>query len=386
MDLDFTSEQNLLRETARGLCEKHAPLEVVRELEDDASGHAVALWKQLGTLGLIGLRLPEQYGGSAQGMLEAAILYEEFGRVLAPTPHLGSAILSGGAIVEAGTDVQKDRWLPRIASGEAILAPAWLEPRGGFDPLGVQLEAKPVDGGFSLSGVKSHVAFAGVADRLVVVARTGSSDEVIDLFIVDPNAAGIHCTQRKTMASDAQFEVRFEGVRVPESDRIGAAGTGWATWTSVLHDGAVLLSAQAIGGAGRALEMTIVYAKERHQFGKPLGAFQSLAHYLADASTAIDGGRTLVHEAAWARDAGRSITRLAPMAKLFACKTYRETTKAAQQIHGGMGFSVECDIQLYFRRAKQLQISWWDSHYCEELIAADVLDGDGPPDLRPAPV
>ena len=187
------------------------------------------------------------------------------------------------------------------------------------------------------------------------------------------------------MGSDARFEVRLEGVRVGGDDRIGEAGSGWATWDEVAHDGAIALAAQAMGGADRALEMTVAYAKERHQFGKPLGAFQSLAHYMADASTRIDGGRTLVHEAAWARDAGRSVRRLAPMAKLFADQTFRETTKVAQQIHGGMGFSVEYDIQLYFRRAKQLQIAWWDARTCEDRIAADVLDGDGAPDLRSAP-
>ena len=385
MDLEFTDEQNLLRETVRGLCEQYASYEVVRALEDDSSGCAADLWRQLGALGLIGLRLPEAYGGAAQGMQEAVLLYEELGRALAPTPHFGSAVLGAGALLEAGSDAQKKQWLPSIASGAAVLAPAWLEPRSGFDSGGVQLEAKSVDGGYSLSGTKSHVAFAKIADRLVVLARTGTPAEAIDLFLVDPAAPGVELVQSKTMASDAQFEVRLDGVRASEADRIGAAGTGWATWKRGMYDGVILLAAQAIGGADRALEMTVAYAKERHQFGKALGAFLSLSHYMADAVTAIDGGRVLVQEAAWARDAGRSVARLAPMAKSFACKTFRDTTKAAQQIHGGMGFSVEYDIQLYFRRAKQLQVSWWDTHYCEELIAAHVLDGDGPPDLRSAP-
>lgn len=385
MDLDFTTEQNLLRETVRGLCEKHASYEVVRALEDDADGCAVELWKQLGALGLIGLRLPEAYGGAAQGMLEAVILYEELGRALAPTPHFASAGMSAGVLQRAGSDEQKSEWLPRIASGEALIVPAWLEPRGGFDPAGVQLVARAVDGGFTLSGTKRHVPFAKIADRLLVLARTGAGETDVDLFLVDSQAPGVTREQTKSMGSDARFEVRFDEVRISTGDRVGAGASGWTTWTDALYEGAILLAAQAMGGADRALEMTVAYAKERHQFGKPLGAFQSLAHYMADARTEIDGGQTLVHEAAWACDEGRSIKRLAPMAKLFACNTYCDTTKTAQQIHGGMGFSVEYDIQLYFRRAKQLQISWWDSHYCEKLIAADVLDGDGPPDLRTAP-
>jgi len=142
----------------------------------------------------------------------------------------------------------------------------------------------------------------------------------------------------------------------------------------VMHDGIILLAAQAVGGARQALDITVQYAKDRRQFDKPLGAFQAIAHYLADAVTAVDGAETLVWEAAWARDAGRSTARLAPMAKLFACRTFRDVTAMAQQVFGGVGFTVEYDIQLYFRRAKQLQLSWWDDRYLEELIATDVLD------------
>jgi len=129
-----------------------------------------------------------------------------------------------------------------------------------------------------------------------------------------------------------------------------------------------------VGGADKALEITNQYAKDRKQFDKPLGAFQAISHYLADAVTAIDGGRTLVYEAAWARSEGKDIARLAPMAKLFACQTYRDMTAMCQQVWGGVGFTIEYDIQLFFRRAKQLQITWWDTRYLEELIAADVLD------------
>ena len=140
-------------------------------------------------------------------------------------------------------------------------------------------------------------------------------------------------------------------------------------------DGVILAAAQAVGGAAYALEITVQYAKDRQQFDKPLGAFQALAHYLADAATRVDGAEVLVHEAAWARAAGRDVAKLAPMAKLFACDTYRDVTATAQQIFGGIGFTVEFDIQLYFRRAKQLQLSWFDGRTLEELVAAAVLDG-----------
>ena len=183
-------------------------------------------------------------------------------------------------------------------------------------------------------------------------------------------------TQQHSLASDTQYRVDLHDVRVAASDRLGAPASGWATFEQTLYDGIILLAAQAMGGAERALEMTVEYAKERTQFDKPLGAFQSISHYLADAVTSVDGGKTLVYEAAWARSRGKSISRLAPMAKLFACQTYRDLTAMAEQVWGGVGFTIEYDIQLFFRRAKQLQITWWDTRYLEELVASDVLDGE----------
>src|ERR1019366_3544399 len=149
-------------------------------------------------------------------------------------------------------------------------------------------------------------------------------------------------------------------------------GSGWATWDTVMHDGIILAGAQAVGGARHALEITVQYAKDRQQFDKPLGAFPAIAHYLADGATSVDGAEVLVHEAAWARSEGRSVARLAPMAKLYACRTFRDVTATAQQIFGGIGFTVEFDIQLYFRRAQQLQISWGGTR---DLEAGVPLDG-----------
>ncbi len=375
LDLTFTPEQEMLRETVRGVCATNSPLSVVREFEDDPVGYPPELWKQLAHLDLIGLLLPEEYGGSGMGALEGVVLYEEFGRALAPSPHFVSAVLCGGALARAGSEELRREWLPAIVSGDAVLTPAWLEPDHGFSPRGVQVRAVPDGDGFVLSGVKRHVSFAKAATRLVVLARTGESDGSIDLFLVDPADEAVRMTQQFTIGSDAQYRVDLDRVRVGTADRIGSAGSGWATWSQVMLDGAILAAAQAVGGAKYALEITVQYAKDRFQFDKPLGAFQALAHYLADGATTVDGAEVLVHEAAWARAAGRDATKLAPMAKLFACDTFRDVTATAQQIFGGIGFTVEFDIQLYFRRAKQLQLSWFDSRTLEELVAAAVLDG-----------
>ncbi len=378
LDLDFSPEQEMLRETVRKVCATHSPLSIVRELEDDPVGYPAELWQQFAALDLVGLLLPEEYGGAGMGAVEGVVLYEELGRALAPTPHFPSAVLCGGALALAGSADQKAQWLRPVARGEAILTPAWLEPDNGFGPDGVQLAAEPAGGGWRLTGIKDLVPFASSAAGLVVLARTGPDPVDVDLFLVDPADPGVQLAQRFTIASDTVYRVTLDGARVTEQDRIGEAGSGWRTWDAVMQDGCILLGALATGGARQALDITVQYAKDRRQFDKPLGAFQSIAHYLADAVTAVDGGTTLVHEAAWARAAGRSVAALAPMAKLFACQTYRDVTAMAQQVFGGIGFTVEFDIQLYFRRAKQLQLTWWDPRFLEERVAAALLDEPAP--------
>jgi alkylation response protein AidB-like acyl-CoA dehydrogenase len=346
----------------------------VRQCEDDAVGYPKELWKQLGDLGLLGLTIPEAFGGGEQTLLEAVIAYEEFGRALAPSPHFVSCVLGAGALLAAGSDDQKQTWLPRIASGDAIFSVAWLEPGNGYGAKGVQLRAERDGDAFVLSGVKRHVPFASSAERLLVPVRTGDGETDIALLLVDPNASGVSLVQQKSLASDTQYQVTFEGVRVPAADLLGGETDGWASWHAVMLDGAILCAALAVGGAERALEMTVEYSQERTQFDKPLGAFQALSHYMADAATNVSGARTLVYEAAWARAEGRDVAKLAPMAKLFACQTYRDLTAMSLQVFGGVGFTIEYDAQLYFRRAKQLQLNWWDGSHLEKLIAEQVLD------------
>ncbi len=374
LDLDFDQEQELLRQTVREVLARHSSLEVVRQMEDDPVGYPAALWTQLGELDLIGLLLPEEYGGSGMSLIEGVALYEELGRALAPTPHFVSAVLGGGVLAVAGSRTQKERWLRAVTSGDIVVTPAWLEPENGFSPRGVELRAVSRGTGLSLSGVKRHVAFGSAADRLLVLARTGDAAEDIDLFLVDPRAPGVSLRQQFSIASDTQYEVTFSSVAVGEEDRIGPAASGWATWQEVLEPALVLLGAQAVGGARYALEITTQYAKDRHQFDKPLGAFQALAHNLAEAVTNLDGAEQLVHEAAWAGATGRPLTSLAPMAKLSACSTFRDITAMAQQLFGGIGFTLEFDIQLYFRRAKQQQLMWCNDRVLEDAVASALLD------------
>jgi alkylation response protein AidB-like acyl-CoA dehydrogenase len=339
VDLDFTEEQDLLRDTVRGLCARHAGLDVVRKLEDDPVGYPEKFWVQLVELGLLDAEL---------SMLDRAIVHQEIGRALSPSPAFASAVVSAGALARAG-------WTPSSAE---IIVPAWLEPERGFGPSGIT--ARIEDG--RVFGVKRHVPFASSADQLLALTRDG-------LALVDVHDPGVTLTQQLSISSDTQYRVDFDGAA---ADVVTV--DVWPIWHDTMLDAVILAAAQAVGGARYALDITVQYAKDRVQFDKPLGAFQAIAHYLSDAVTALDGAELLVWEAAWARDEGRSIAKLAPMAKLFACSTFRDITAMAQQVFGGVGFTVEYDIQLYFRRAKQLQLSWWDDRYLEELIASEVLD------------
>lgn len=371
MDLEFTDEQQMLRDSVRRMLSETAPIKVVREMENNPKGYPDALWGAMADMGLAGICIQEAHGGIGLGAQETAILYEELGRSLAPTPHFVSSVLSAGLIARAGSPAQKEQWLPAIASGEAILTPAWFEPGNGFGPEGVQLAAVTSGDGYTLSGCKHLVSFAAAADQLLVLVRSGQDDQAIDILLVDPKSPGITLTQQKTMADDAQYRVTFKDVAVPASARLGTSG--WSDWQAVLKDGMIALAAWAVGCADRALEMAAEYAKERVQFDRPIGSFQGLAHPMADVATVIEASRLLAQEAAWARDSGRPYGRLAVMAHLQAAEAARFSTRVGQQVLGGIGFTQDIDMQLYYRRAKQNQLAWGDTGSLEDIIAADIL-------------
>jgi alkylation response protein AidB-like acyl-CoA dehydrogenase len=376
MDLDFTSEQDLLRDTVRGMCERHSGLDVVRKLENDPIGYSPALWTALAESGLLGLTIDEDHGGSGMSMVDGSIVYEEFGRALVSTPHFVSAVLAAGLIGRSPSAELKSAWLPKIAAGDAIMTVASLEPDASYSPSGIALTATPDGDGYRLSGVKRHVPFAQAASHLVVLARAdhGRDADGVVAVLVEANAPGISTTQQLTVASDAQYRVDFDDVAVSGDAVVHGPGAAWTSWHDTMLDGAILQAAQAAGGARAALQLARDYANTREQFDKPLAAFQAISHYLADGVTTVDGAQTLAWEAAWARDEGRPVDSLAPMAKSYACQTYRKVTATAVQIFGGNGFTVEFDIQLYFRRAKSMQLNNWDERYLNELIATAILD------------
>lgn len=372
MDLNFTEEQNILRDTVRNMVAAHSTTQVVREMEKDPIGIPTGLWQQMREMGLHAIMLPEEYGGMGLNMLDCALIYEELGRGLAPGPHFVSSVVAASVLLKGGTDEQKADLLPQIATGDLIIAPAWLEPDNSFAAEGVQLRAEANGDEFVLNGVKRHVFYAKAAQKLLVLARTGDAAEAIDLFLIDTDSNGVELEQQHSMAYDTQYKVVFKDARVPAANRLPG---GWESWQAAVKDACILQGAFAVGGAQQALDITVKYSKEREQFDKPIGSFQALSHYMADAQVEVSGAQVLVWEAAWTHCEGRSIERLAPMTKLFCCNVFRYTTAQCEQIHGGYGFTMEYDIQLYYRRAKQQQMNWLDPRALEDMIAADILEG-----------
>ena len=377
MDLTFTEEQEMLRAALRELLEQHSSPEHIRALEDSPEGFSADLWRELAAMDLVGLTLPEEHGGSGMGALETVVLYEELGRALATTPHLTTAILGAGLLRAGGTAEQQAQWLPAIAKGQIILTVAQYEPQRSDGPEGIAMLAKRNGDSYLLSGTKIRVPLASSADAIAVLARTGDGPTDIAIFFVAPSTDGVSIEQTAVLGSDAEYEVVFNDVRLTSAYLLGESeDAGWPAFVSAMDDVLIAVAAFAIGGAQRALEMTVEYAKEREQFGKPIGSFQGLAHPIADMATEITGAQVLVHQAAWRRSQGMSLGPLAAMAKYYACDVFKRTTKVGQQVFGGVGFTRAIDIQLYFRRAKQLELTWGGPALLEDVIATSELEGD----------
>jgi len=369
MDLDFTSEQDMLRRSARGLCERLFPLATVRQLERDGAGHSPEFWVAMAEGGFLALRIAETDDGAGLGCLDAVIVAEELGRALVLSPYLDTAILASRLIALAGTEAQRGLWLSRIAEG-AIIVPAWFEE--GEELPGSTTTRRSGDG-LVVNGRKSLVPFAASAHRLAVLAHHPDIANELVIALIDPAAPGVEVAPQPNHASMPLAKVTFADVAVPLDHCMGFAGGVRQVWDMAFTEMLIVVAAEAVGGAERALEITVAYAKERRQFDRLIGGFQAIAHNLADRAVEIAGAKGLVYQAAWVLDQGLDAIKLACIAKLEACAAFRRMGAAAVQIHGGLGFTREGDAQLYFRRAKHLQLMYGDPTWLEDRIADALL-------------
>jgi alkylation response protein AidB-like acyl-CoA dehydrogenase len=376
MDLGLSEEQELLKNFARDFLEKECPEKLVRDMEDDETGHSPELWRGMAEQGWPGLIIPPEYGGSGMTFLDLIILIEEFGRALVPGPFVPTMVGGAIPILEMGTEEQKKEFLPKIAAGEMVMTLAFTEPSARFDAEGVELEAKAEGDSYVLNGTKLFVRDSHVSDYMVVVARTkkGAKPEAgITLFLVDSKSPGVTHTLLKTIASDKQTEVKFENVKVPKGNVLGPVDGGWAPLQKLMLKATVAECAYLVGLAQMDFEISVNYAKERVQFGRPIGSFQAIQHKCADMVTDVDGARFIMYKAAWSvsedePDAAMDVH----MAKAWCSEATRRVVAQGQQIHGGIGFTKDYKIQLYFRRQKAAELAWGDADYHRELVASGL--------------
>lgn len=374
MDLGLSEMQEMLRRTAREFFEHECPKSVVRQAEQDERGYSPELWRKVAAQGWTGMALPQAYGGGGASFLDLALFYEEVGRSLAPIPFL-DVTLSGFLLLALGSEQQKREWLPQLASGSVIASIALTEPSASYDADAVQLAARREGDGYVLNGAKLFISNAHIADRLLVVARTaGSADPTqgVTVFLVDPHAAGITTTLLETLASDRQCEVIFDQVKLNGESVVGPVGGAWPAIKGTLDKAKVLLAAWSVGGAEFTLEMTVDYAKNRVQFGRPIGTFQAISHKCADMAIDCDTMRYGVYHAAWRVSEGLPADQEIATAKAWTADAYRRVTALGEQVHGGVGYMMEHDIQLYFRRAKAAELQFGDADYHREVVAVGI--------------
>ncbi len=374
MEFILSEEQEMLRTMARDFLENECPKTHVRQMMEDEVGFSRELWKKMAEVGWTGLVLPEEYGGGGMNFRDLTILCEEMGRALLPAPFIETVLLVAMLILKHGTEEQKQEFLPKIASGEIVCTAALLEEDGDLWPGGVQMKATARGDDYILSGTKLFVPYARGVDYMLVPARTRRSPdpaEGITLFLMDTSEWGVYVTPLKTMdQTRQQFEVILNRVAVPAANIIGEVDKGWPLLEEVTPGATAAICAMMVGGGEWVLETTVNYAKERKAFGVPIGSFQAIKHKCADMFSNLEYARSLMEWAAEAiKDGAPSAPRAVSMAKSYCGDTYKMVTGEGIQIHGGIGFTWDHDMHLYFKRSRALDTLFGDANYHRELLA-----------------
>lgn len=367
MNFGLTEEQEILKNVARRFIEERAQMPKVRDVMESPEAFDDKLWLEMAGLGWFGLTIDEAYGGAGLGFVDLAVLLEETGRGLLPGP-LVSTSLAAAAISEFGGDEQKKRYLPSLADGSAIGTLALLEANDTLGPEGVTLTATKDSAGYRLTGTKTFVHDAGVATLFVVAFR---ADGEVTLAVVPASADGVTSKTYATIdATKRMGNLKLDNVRVPESDVIAGAGKGEAALVRLIDLAAVAVTAEMVGAMDRAHEITTGYAKERIQFGAPIGKYQGVKHPLAEMYVDIETSRSLVYYAAWCvSENPDALPVAAARAKAYASEAFTHIGIDVVQLHGAIGFTAEYDIQLYLKRSKWALPAFGDTAFHYERLA-----------------
>jgi alkylation response protein AidB-like acyl-CoA dehydrogenase len=375
MELSLSEEQEIIKRNARNFLTKECPTSLVRALEEDEEGFSSELWRKMAELGWMGLLLPPDYGGSGGSFLDLAVLLEEMGRACAPSWFFSTVVLGGQIILSFGTEEQKNRLLPAIASGESRGTLAIIEPQSGYELSKIEMSSRRDGNDFSIDGVKLFVPDAHIADWMVCVTRGKGEKKgaaALELFIIDEKGSGISLTPLKTISGDKLFEVKLNGVKVSAENLLGGGEQDAGDLERVLQQASLAKCAEMVGGAERVLEMAVDYAKQRVQFNRPIGSFQAIQHHCANMFIDLDCSRYLTYYAAWMLSEGIPCEREIAMAKAFTSEAYINITTLGQQIHGGTGLIKEHDMQIYFRRAKASALSLGNATFQLKMVARQM--------------
>jgi alkylation response protein AidB-like acyl-CoA dehydrogenase len=354
MDFSFNEEQEAVRELARQIFSDHASHERLCEIETSKDGVDRELWQALADANLIGLAVPEAHGGSEMGVTEVSILLEEQGRSLAQVPVLATVVLGAMAIAEFGSDGQKSRWLPGVATGDAILTAA-LSEYASFDPARPRATAKRDGDAWLLDGEKTCVPAGHIAARILVPARTG--DGTIGVFLLDPAADGVRLERQHVTNHEAHVQLTLSGARVEADDVLGDPAGGLEIVRFIEARGIAGLCSLQVGVAEEALRRTAEYTTVRKQFGKPIGSFQGVSLRAADAYIDIEAMRSTLWQALWRIDAGLPAAIDVGVAKWWACRGGQRVAHTAMHLHAGIGADVDYPIHRFLLWSKQLDLS-----------------------------
>jgi len=389
MDVLLTEEEKMVRDSAREFFEAECSTTLVREMETDPKGYPPALWRKAAELGWQGMALPEKYGGQDLPLVYLGLIFEEAGRAVAPLP-LHSTVVAALTIAKDGTEAQREAILPAVVRGDAVLTWAFTERDPRFLPETIHTQAVASGDQFVINGTKLFVDNFVAADQCLVACRTapGSKGNTgLSLFLVDTKSPGLSHAPLVTLAKDKQSEVVFNNVRVPRANLIGELNQGGPIVERMLDRATVLLCAQMLGATRKDAEMAIEYAKYRVAFGQPIGAFQSIQHVCADMIVWIDGGEMLTYEALWKMDQGLPASVEVSQAKAFCNEKCEAVVRFSQIIHGGIGFMMEFDLHLWFRRVSAWSMRLGTSYEHRARVAHALIDLPGRVVLgRPVPV
>jgi alkylation response protein AidB-like acyl-CoA dehydrogenase len=374
MNFALDDEQQRLRDTARAFLATHSSSAAVRAAMTTERGFDPALWRRLGAeLGWPAVIVPEEHGGLGLGQIELMVLMEAMGAALLCAPFFSTVCLAANALVVGGTPAQQAEWLPGIAAGDTTATVAHAEPEGRWDADGLQATARVDGGDVVLSGRKSFVVDGHTADLLLIAARApGSRDrEGVQLFVVPASTPGVRRRVLATMDQTRRLaEITLDDVRVPKAAALGDGAAGWDTLATTLDLATVALAAEQVGGAERCLDLAVAYAGERQQFGRPIGSFQAIKHKCADMLVRVEAARSATYYAACtAAERSPELPVAASLAKAYCSDTYFQCAADSLQVHGGVGFTWEYDVHLYFKRAKSSESLLGDATHHRERVA-----------------